>query len=456
VGGGIETFYEPENRPTRFFTRNYYAHDIAIDTPQRRDRYRFQGTFYECIGDSLSINGVYDFVSDGQMAADYQTKDFELYTAEKTEVELRHKTPHWIANLFTRVRVNNFQDVNQELPSFQMNWHPIAFPQTGILFENAFQAGFYHYVFSQKVKEQDFHAGRVSASPRLSRPFYWGPLIATPEAGFIGIGYTNSPGGKSAGQALGEIGFKLETALTHAEERWKHVLEPYAHYKYFTEPTVPYGNYYIFTIQDGYHQLNYLRLGCRNALFLKTPLGIINPLWVDLWTYAFFAMQTIPDICPKGYLNIDWQPHSRLFLGLESAWNFQHQLIDYYNARGNWTVNEYLAIGVEYRHRSAYDWRKADFYNFMLEATQPEGLLYASTLSDRRDAFLFRTFFRFTPDQEVKFSLRTGWNRKQLNSYYLEYEVEYGMVFFQHWRFAFICEKRESDFRSSISFKLKP
>ena len=41
--------------------------------------------------------------------------------------------------------------------------------------------------------------------------------------------------------------------------------------------------------------------------------------------------------------------------------------MDYYNYRTEWSWNEDLAFGFEFRHRSRYNWRKADRDNFFLE-----------------------------------------------------------------------------------------
>lgn len=456
MGGGIETAYDPPSRPTLFFTRNYYAHDIALDDRHRRDRYRFQGTYWDRFYD-ITVDGMYDFVSDAQMAAEYRTKDFELKTAGRTELEVRQERPFWIANFFTRVRVNDFQSVNQELPSFQLNWHPFEIPSTGIICENIFKASYLNFVFSRDVQpRRNLSSSRIAIHPFVYRPFLVGPLTATPEAGFIGIAYSDSPRGRSAGQALGELGFKLETTLSKNCTSWKHTLEPYLHYQFLTTPSVPTEHHFIFSIQDGWDKLNLLRFGVRNSFFLKSLAGIVRPFWVDLWANAFFNTLTIPQTIPKGYLDVEWIPTPRTFCSLKSGWNFQERQLDFINARIDWTLNENNALGIEYRHRSRFDWRKADFYNFILESVRTQKELLDSTLSDRRDTFLFRIFSRLTPDWTARFNLRHGWNRKGKQGSFTEYQIEMTRVVFQHWRLIFGYEKREDDHRFSFSFLLDP
>jgi len=469
IGFGIETAFEPAWRPTRFFTRNYFANDIALDDPKRRDRYRFQGTYFDQFSD-LVVEGMYDIVSDAEMAADYTYKDFCLPTAGRTQIDFRQRTPFWIADLFARVRVNRFQTVNQELPSFFLNWHTFQIPNTGILCENIFKAGFLHYVFSYDIRDKkadhhrfdrakNFSSGRLATHPFFYRPFCFGPATLTPEAGFIGIAYNKSPrSGGPVVNALGELGAKLESSLSRCGTQWKHVIEPYLHYRYLTHPTVAPDRHYIFSINDGWGHLNMLRFGVRNSFFLKSDGLLLRPLWFDLWANAFFNTPTIPQVIPRGYLNVEWMPYDRLFVGIDSGWLFEHNQIDFYNAHADITVNENLAFGFEYRYRSRFYWRKADFYNFILDSVRPQQKLLDSPLSDPRTIFLFRIFARPTPSWTAKLDLRHGWHKKQQRSF-LEYQFELTRIVFQHWKMMFIYEKREADkndHRFSFSLLMNP
>ena len=460
IGGGIETVFNPSWRPTQWYSRNYYAHDIRLDDRHRKDRYRFQGTFYDRAY-GVVIDGMYDFVSDGQMAAEYNTRDFDLKSAGRTQINFLHKDYNWIANLFTEIRVNRFQTVSQELPSLRLNWHPFEIPSTGILCENTFKASYYRYKISDAVIEEDpnfkhnFDSSRIAIHPFLYRPFLFGPFILTPEAGFIGIAYSNSPGGKSAGQAVGECGIKLETVFSKGWQTWKHTLEPYLHHNFLTTPRVAADNHFIFSIRDGVDRLNMTRFGIRNSFFRKIPCGLERTLWIDLWANAFFNTPTIHRTIPRGYIDIEWMPHQRVLCSLRSAWNFWEHQFDFYNIRLDCTWNTYTAFGVEYRHRGRFDWLKADFYNFILESVRTQEQLLAASLSDKRDTLLFRIFTRINPDWTAQIDLRSGWNRKDQPSY-LEYQIEMTRVVFQHWRLGLKYEKRESDNRFSLSLLLAP
>jgi hypothetical protein len=373
--GGIETEYNPPCDCIEFYTRNYYAHDLSIYDPKKRDRYRFQGTYYDRIFDqTTSVELIYDIVSDAQMAADYQTDDFELNTAQRTQLDIRKEDPNWIAELFTRVRVNSFQSVNQELPTLFWTWHPFELWQTGIIAESFFKASYLNFVYSDELTPEppDFQSGRFEIHPRIYRPFHWGALTVTPMVSLIGIAYSDNPSHEAVGQAAADFCLQTETALYSLYGSLKHVIEPYLHYHHITAPRSGVDHHYVFTIQDAYAHLNLLRLGVRNSLYFRDGLCVSQPLWLDLWTNAFFDTSTISTLIPKVYLTAEWSPYPRLFIGIDTAWNNEHHQVDFYNHRLDWTFNENLATSLEYRQRGRYAWRKADFYNFILESVRPE------------------------------------------------------------------------------------
>ena len=467
LGGGIETEYNPRNSSTEFYTRNYYAHDLSINDPEKRDRYRYEGSYFTCLGDDLTVKATYDFVSDGNMAADYATEDFDLKTAGKTQLEIRKNACNWIAALYARIRVNDFQSINQELPTLTYTWRPFEFGTTGIIFENFIRASYLDYRFSDDVQNaKDFHSTRFSVAPRIYRPFCLGAVTFTPEASLIGIAYGNSHGGSGIGQAVGDFGATIETSLSRCLGGIKHVVKPYLLYHYLTPPKVPLGLPYIFTMHDAYNELSVARIGARNSVFVKQSTCIKRPLTFDIWTNVFVHRGKVGRTIQKGYFEFEWVPTDYLFTAAHGAWNFEHRQLDYIDGRTEWSVSQNLAFALEYRHRSKFDWRKADFYNFLLETVRSEAALLASPLSERRDILLARLFYRFNPNLWMKCQLRKGWNLRGILDTitetqgnlpnYTEYEMNLTRVIFDHWHATFTYERRFVDHRYSFTLKLAP
>ena len=88
-----------------------------------------------------------------------------------------------------------------------------------------------------------------------------------------------------------------------------------------------------------------------------------------------------------------------------TGWDFIHNELDHYNVRTEWTYSPNFALAVEYRHRSPYDWRKADHTNFILDSYRSIQELRDSQLSDRRDTLLLHMFYRFHPSWALEFTV---------------------------------------------------
>lgn len=456
LGGGLETEYVSDVYEETLYTRSYFAHDISIDDPKKRDRYRFQGNYDFVTEDGRAwAHLLYDVLSDPEMANDFPPYDFDLGTACRTEIIVHKQEDLWLANFYTRVRVNSFQTINQDLPSLQMHLHPLALGY-GIIGESLFRLGYHSYVFSDNVVGADpYRAGRFEAHPRLYRPFSLSSFLVTPEIGAVLIGYSNNPHDEAVGQALFDANVLATTSTSRLYGRVKHVVTPYIRYHLLSNPRVAVDNYFVFTIYDGYALLNVVRLGAKQAFFLSPLPPSDYHLFIDLWANAFLGHTEVPSVIPKGYVEIEFQPNPFLLFGFDGAWNFAHNLVDYANFSSDMTFSENLAFGFEARHRNRFDWRKADFYNFVLDAARSEERLLNSALSEKRNTLLAKIFYRFHPNWEAKFQVREGWDRI-LEPSYLEYQIDLATLLFNHYRLGFCYEKRQADHRVSFSFKLNP
>ena len=116
-GAALESDYVGNGGRTFAKTINYVALDNSIEEPSQRMRFRFQGIFdHTSYNDRTHFHLSYDKLSDNEMATDYFEKGLELKTGRKTEASLVHRAPRLITSLYTRVKINNFETVKQELP----------------------------------------------------------------------------------------------------------------------------------------------------------------------------------------------------------------------------------------------------------------------------------------------------------------------------------------------------
>lgn len=456
-GAGLETYYHSEDHKTEFQSINYLAKDSSLLNPHEKARYRFEGAFKKLMDeDKLTFLLTYDKVSDVEMPGNYYDNNFDFDTSERTQLLIRRQESDWISTFYARVRINPFQTVKQELPSFGVNYRPFVFGPTGIIMENWAKASYLDFKYARNLPHvRNFASSRFEYCPRLYRPFFIGPITVTPEAGAVAIFYGDSPEHESKWMALGIFGAEAQTQLYHTNTSFKHVVKPYLAYRTYTHPTTAPNHHFIFDINDGYYYLNQMTLGVENSLyFKKMNEGCISrPLFLNVFAHGFFDSGHITPTVPKLYGQLIFFLIPTMKQTLETAWDFWHQRLDHFNVRLDWTIDADMAFGAEYRHRSAYSWRKADYQNFFLDSFRTDKHLRHSQLSDERDTILFHAFYRFLPTWALEVSTRNGWNRSKQPTYF-EYEIDVLTTIQTAWHLKFTFQHKENDTRFAIYFNI--
>ncbi len=454
IGGGLESCYHSKYHKQSLETINYVAQDSSLQDPKEKTRYRLQGVYHQEIDRAkLHIDVSWDKLSDRDMATDYCDKGLQLDTAGRTQVNLWRQDCFWTTNLLARVRANEFQSMKQELPTFEASHIPLVLGKSGIIMENKIKASFLDFDYSDDQPDiPDYHSPRVEMEPFFSRPIQISAFTISPEAAGTFIFYGNSQNHHTRWLMMGRFSGEVDTTLHHIYGCTKHVAIPYARYEYFTFPSASPTEHFIFDINDGLYRLNKLRFGFRNHLYCKTSSGNIQRLlYADIFTNAFFDTETIPTTIPKVYADVNWYTSPRTRIVLNTAWDFEHDLLDHINVRNEWTLSEDAAVAIEYRHRSRYDWKKVEKQNFILDSFRSDTELVNSALSDHRDTLLVHLFYRFTPSWALEYQSRYGWNRENARPYG-EFNVNLQGTFSSAWHFKMAYRHKENEDR--IAFYL--
>lgn len=452
LGGGIETYYRSADHKTEYHGINYIARDSSVTNPHEKVRYRFEGVFRsKVLDDKVFIEMSYDKLSDKDMPTDYYDKSLEIETAESTQIRIWRQEEHWITNFFTKLRINNFQTINQELPSLTFTIHPFTIGDSGIIIQNYFKGSYLDFKYANNLcNVQDYNSTRFEYRAFLYRPFHLPFCNFIPEIGAVNIFYGNSPQENAKWTSLALFGFEGNIPLHKNLQSSKHILEPYLKYTLLTFPTTPPHKHYIFDIQDGLFRLNTSRFGIRNSFYKKIGDGSISRFfYLDLYGYAFFKTKTLPITIPKIYADMKIQSLSILQHYIETAWDFRNNILDHFNFRTEWTASDNLALSAEYRYRDQYDWRKAEKFNFILESFVSQKKLLHSNLSDKRNTLLFNIYYRFRPNWAFECESRQGWNRRHEPSYN-EYEFDLITTIYTAWNVRFSFQHKEDDNRFAI------
>lgn len=455
-GGGLETYYLSEDHKEEFNTINFAAYDNSLSNPHEKVRYRFQGLYRNLVWDDrVSVDLSWDKLSDRDMATDYNDRGLELDIAGRTQFLLRKQEKTRIERLISRLKVNQFQSVKQQLPTFEIAWKPKLLGTTGIYSESLVRASYLDFAYANDIIDShDYNSTRVEGSQQFYRPLPFRYFTLTPQLGGYMIYYGNSPQHKQRFLALGTAGFEAKMAFSKIVGCTKHVCEPYMRFDYCTTPTITPNQHYIFDISDGWYHSNTLTLGVNNQLFQKNENEfLMRPLIIDLYAHAFFDEPTIGYIVPKIYCDVSYLMTSTVRQTFTSAWDLQHGELDHFNARTDWTVANNLAVRGEYRHRSPWAWRKADYTNFILDAFRSEKQLLHSQLSDRRDTLIAALFYQFNPNWACEFEARHGWNRKHEPSY-TEFEIDMLGTLHSAWNIKLSYQHKEGDDRVAVYFSI--
>jgi hypothetical protein len=453
-GGAVETEYFPPHNRTTLITRSYLAQDMIPNDLSKRRRYRYQGAY-----NHISENGktkahlTWDKYSDIRMPNDFKSDDFEIDTAKKTEFLWSHQKRNLITIAHSRARANSFETIKQDIPTFYFNFRPIKSEKMGIVFTNWGKLSYLDYAYANNLCcLHDFHSFRFESRNEAFRPINLSRIIFTPRIGFEGIFYQNSPNSNPKTLITFLYGGKILTDYFRNYRQMRHLIEPYAEYRGLTNPTVSPDDHYIFSIKDGYNQLNMIKIGILNQFFSLNKLKGMPTFETDLHTNLILGKTKTKLFAYKGYLTLKWNLPA-LFVQSESGWNFSKKRVDFSNARVGWTVNENLAFAVEFRYRSQFDWRKADKDDFILDVTRPENGMLHSPLSDKRSTFLSHAFLRINPYWSLHFESHHGWNRKKEKGYN-EFKIDLDTLLTTRWKIRLSYQHTEVDDRFTFDYYL--
>ncbi len=457
LGCGLETYYLSKDHLESLETINYIAQDSAIIHPHEQMRYRYQGVYNKNWEERQLITSLtWDKLSDSEMATDYKDKGLELDTAGRTQLHVRHDENIAISNFYARVRVNSFQTIKQELPSFETHFRPVNLFNSGIISDSRFRAAFLDFKYANHLIDvHNYQSSRVEIAQKFYRHFQISILNVIPEIGGNVIFYNSSPQHKARWLGFWHLGCEVNSRWHRYYDCHKHVMLPYVHYDFISYPSTSPHDHYIFDIQDGWYHLNMLTFGMQHNIYRKPCQEIVSKfLHADIYARAFFNTHSIPQFIPKIYAAFKFNTFSFLHHSIDTAWDLEEHRLDHMNVRVGWTLSQNAAIAAEYRHRDAYDWRKADHTNFILDSYRSIEELRHSQLSDRRDTLLLHFYYRLSPRWAVEFESRHGWNRMHEPNY-TEFEVDLLATLQSacHLRLSYRYREEEK-FRMAINFNV--
>ncbi|MGM0439624.1 MAG: LPS-assembly protein LptD [Chlamydiota bacterium] len=451
-GGGIDTHYEYEPNNEKFYTHNF----IAYDRTRHERRFRFDGIYQRTLGDERTFLDLkYDRLSDRSMASDYHDKDFDLKTAGMTALTLQRQRDNWTGSFLSRLRINSFQTITQELPTFHLSNRPFNLGDSGFITNNQATVSYLDlkYADGLPTSYQDYNSTRLMTHDNIYRPFKLHKFTLTPDVGVVGIFYGNSPNDEAKWLGMLTANFKVQTIFSRYNTTTLQTSEPYVEYQYHSNPTTDVPEHYVFDINDGLAEINIVTAGIKNSWYSKDQNTTSRQLMIDLYTKAILNTKAANDNIARLYSDITWTALDNLNMFCNVAWNCNHNVFDQLGLRSEWTYNENLALSAEYRKRGQYNWRRADHTNYILDAFRQQNSLRDSRLSDKNDIILAKAFYRFSPRWSSTFHSRHGWNR-QNEKPFNEYNIELATILNCTWEVKLSYQRKINDQRFAIRINL--
>jgi len=461
-GGAFETEYFPPHKHIAFVTRSYLGTDKLENALDKQYRYRLEGALHATSkSEKTHTTLMWDKYSDVRMPQDFKQDDFEVNPAKRTVLFVHHQEDRAITALKVRPRVNTFESIKQDLPTLYLSARPDMLGRSKIMYSLWAKASYLDFIYSDQLVDSlpSLCSSRLEIRPLFYRPFHFGPLNITPHIGVEAISYGASRSGHAKNLAALIYGGSVTANASKDFENIRHVVQPYLNYQGLGHPTVAPDDHYIFSIQDGFHQINKMQIGIRNLLFSKDRCIPDPRFTADLYANAFFLDKKFPQMIPKVYLLLGWNAPFVEF-SIDNAWNFWHQVLDFSNTRLRLTVNENAAFTFDIRYRSRYDWRKSDHENFILDVTRFEDELLDSPLSDQRLTLLTHAFFRLTPFWECHLQSHHGFLRETQDNnpprkhLYNEFKIDLYTWLSMNWKLRITYSHTISDDRVTAGISL--
>ena len=444
----------PDHQRIHFDTKNYLGSDIIPNVPVKKRRYRLQGVYrYISEAKKTTMDLTWDKYSDINMPNDFKSDDFELDTAKKTEFFLHHTEPNFLSQLHARARVNTFETLKQDLPSLFLSSKPCPL-FANLLCQNDLKVSYIDYAYSHDLIPHlpDLHGWRCEISPLLFKTFTMKRWQITPSVKAKGIFYSHTPTNTPIVLATMQYDVLALTKLLRKYNDYTHRIIPYLQLEGWTHPTQSIHEHYIYSLQDGFYQINMFKIGAKNQIY-RNNIKSISPFFSsDLYFNMFLPDYHLQNIVPKIYLDCEWNLDN-FTSSISTAWNFTHQTVDFFDFQFGWTVNEDIAMRCDFLYRSRYDWRKSNHDNFILNVARKEHELLLSPLSDQRNTVLFHIFFRLTPFWSCHFESHHGFNRLNEPGYN-EFKAELFTTISTSWRINISYQHTQRDDRVSAGYCL--
>ncbi|MGR3952454.1 MAG: hypothetical protein QRY74_06155 [Chlamydia sp.] len=427
LGLGLVTEYRSKKSPAHFQANSF----IAPSTDLKKPRYRFQGLYENYYTSSnIHVRAIYDKLHNLKTKKLFPTHSIKHTRQGTAQIEIWRKEADWIGRVNSRIRIDSFQTVKEELPLCTFHQKPYLISPFSWFLENRISAGFLQYKYAKRVHSaHNFASMRSEISQKIFKTFTLSPYVIAPSIGYRALYYSSSPKGGQKVQFLGEASCTVKTRFIKPSKGSFQTVEPYYTIQSIVCPSLKSKKTYIFDIEDGFAGHTENRIGMRHS-FLESldsasPRIFQKKFFTDIYTRSYFGTKNLSSYPTKIWIETLFDATPQSSYSMQFGYDFRHQLIDHCNLETRYTLSQKTAFAFEYRSRSKYHWRKLDNENFNIDAAYSEKALCKAHMSDARKSFISSFFWTAAPDLNLEFKSTIGFRSKFLRHYH---DIEFSLL----------------------------
>lgn len=442
IGAGLRSDYKADDLSNlKFQCLNYVAQSRKGLTDWPDTRYRLQGAFSSLLeSPNIHIKGMYDKMSDKKMQSNFKEHRVDGAIQGMTQLTFTKPEDDYIARLNTRLRINDWQTVREELPLFTIHQHPVELGKSRLLLDEKFSSG--HLKFVYPDFRNNFDTTRTELSQKVMLPLTLSNLRFTPWVGWRGVHYDQSPKGGAVVQAIGFGGMRMSTHLIGSTQSTLQTVEPYVDLFMSTSPRRPSDRNYIFDINDSFARVCYLRPGFEHTtFFIPDNHGFEQSLFSEAYATFFFNTPHLGSTKPRLHLSETWNATERTALKTGVEYDVRRHSFSFANAQLKYTLNSFWATTFEVRTQDKWYFRKIDRDNYDLESFRSPRKLLKTELSDPRTSCILGLMWIPNPELDFQYNIVKGF-RKSTPHQYLAHELSMNFLLLGALRLHLSVEKQ--------------
>lgn len=451
-GGAFETNTSSEDHLFIAKTQSYIAKDKNFVDENNRIHYRLKGDLFKQSQDhSGKFILSYDKLSEETMASDFNSGDFEVLPRSVSFAKAEKNWQEAGISLRVMPRLNNFQTLKQELPATTLFLNPAAIGSSGIIHEQRLRASYLDYIVAKQLSQQlpSFQSGRFEYLGTLYRPFHLGSFTFVPRSSLKGLIYTQDLESKALATGALHYGASLQTEVFgYFTNGTKHLFQPYAQFDGIITPFAKKSVQPIFSLNDALARQENLRLGMKNSFFFPQQRKAV----LDLYSVALFQQTSYKNRFPRAMADLELG-FQRASLLSNTVWNLEKKELERASMQAKFTATDLIALGIEYRYRSALAARRCDPNNSILDLSTSLEDLLLSPLSDRRDTLCAKAAFELSARTFFTVEEVYGFGRQNEKNYNL-FKAEFSRYLSSHWLLRCIYEQGPDTMRVAFALKL--